>query len=423
MSRKVFKHRIIPKGWILKKISDVSTTGSGGTPLSTCVEFYQGGTIPWINSGEVGKLSIKSTTNFITDAGIKNSSAKFFPKGSVLLAMYGATAGHASLLEIEATTNQAICAIIPYAGYNAKFIKYYLDVLYQYLVGISTGSARDNLNQNGIQEIEIPFPNENIQIKIAKVLSCIDSKIELNNCINAELEAMAKTLYDYWFVQFDFPENNGKPYKSSGGKMVWNKELKREIPEEWEVGNASDLFTFNPSLSLKQGCLCSYIDMNALPTEGFMTKEVQLKEFKGGVKFQNSDLVVARITPCLENGKTGLITLLKDDDIGFGSTEFIVLRGRTMKLSSFAACLSRSELFRKYAIANMTGTSGRKRVDTSALEIFPIAIPHKELLVKFEEAVVPFFEKTTLNTKENQQLTELRDWLLPMLMNGQVKVK
>jgi type I restriction enzyme S subunit len=163
--------------------------------------------------------------------------------------------------------------------------------------------------------------------------------------------------------------------------------------------------------------------MNALPTSGFMTKPAKEKAFAGGMKFQNGDVVVARITPCLENGKTGLITLLDDDEIGFGSTEFIVLRGKPFDLKCFGACLSRSEEFRKHAISKMTGTSGRKRVNYSALEAFKMAIPDEKLLSDFERKITPFFEKMTVNTKENQKLAELRDWLLPMLMNGQVTIK
>lgn len=204
--------------------------------------------------------------------------------------------------------------------------------------------------------------------------------------------------------------------------MIWSEELKREIPLVWNVGIAKDLFDFNPSSSLKRGFIGSYIDMDALPTEGFMTKGIQKKEFGGGVKFQNGDVVVARITPCLENGKTGLITLLEENEIGFGSTEFIVIRGEKNDLRSFAACLSRSELFRKYAIANMTGTSGRKRVEAKALENFAMAIPDNNTLEKFEQLISQYFQITTVNTKQNQLLSDLRDWLLPMLMNGQVKV-
>lgn len=240
MNSKNLKTRIIPHNWQLRKISDIAETGSGGTPLSTCKNFYEGGDIPWINSGEVGQYSINRTDNYITELGLKKSSAKIFPSGSILIALYGATAGRTSYLEIDASTNQAVCAIMPNKGYDAKFIKYYLDAIYMYLVGISTGSARDNLNQNVILELEIPFPNNATQQSISKVLSDLDDKIELNNKINKELESMAKTLYDYWFVQFDFPNEEGKPYKSSGGKMVYKEELKREIPEGWEVKPISE---------------------------------------------------------------------------------------------------------------------------------------------------------------------------------------
>jgi type I restriction enzyme, S subunit len=283
-------------------------------------------------------------------------------------------------------------------------------------------SGRKRVNEGALKIQVLPIPDLSTQQKIASVLSALDAKIELNNRINAELEAMAKTLYDYWFVQFDFPDEQGRPYKTSGGRMVWNEEIKREVPMGWEVGTASQLFDINPTLSIKKGSICSYIDMNALPTEGYMTKEIQKKEFNGGVKFQNGDLVISRITPCLENGKTGLITLLNENEIGFGSTEFIVLRGRKLKLISFAAYLSRSELFRKHAITNMIGTSGRKRVDASQIGLYFMPLPPIELLKKFEKVTGCFFEVTTLNTKQNQHLTTLRDWLLPMLMNGQVGV-
>jgi len=209
--------------------------------------------------------------------------------------------------------------------------------LTNYLNTVATNnvSSYPSLNPDDIGNLELEVPTEKtIQQKIASVLSALDSKIELNNRINAELEAMAKTLYDYWFVQFDFPDGKGKPYKSSGGAMVWSEELKREIPKKWEVGELSNLFQFNPTLSLKKGAVSSYIDMDALPTEGYMTKDVQKKEFNVGVKFKNGDLIVSRITPCLENGNTGLITLLEENEIGFGSTEFIVLRGRNTRCRS-----------------------------------------------------------------------------------------
>ncbi len=297
------------------------------------------------------------------------------------------------------------------AGKNRELDRHFIGSTIKHLTGI------------GLKDVEFEFPKLDEQKKRSKILRSLDSKIELNNKINAELEAMSKLIYDYWFVQFDFPDANGNPYKSSGGKMVYNEALKREIPDGWNAGRCSDLFELNPTLSIKKGEISSHIDMNALPTSGFMTKQVKRKQFSGGMKFQNGDVVIARITPCLENGKTGLISLLNENEIGFGSTEFIILRGQRFDLRCFGACLARSEKFRKYAISKMTGTSGRKRVNYTAIESYEMPIPDETLLKKFERKITPFFEKMTANTKENQELTKLRDWLLPMLMNGQVTVK
>lgn len=306
-----------------------------------------------------------------------------------------------------------------------KFMGFYLRSKYfrKTMTNNAFITLRASLNEAIFSYIKISIPNYEMQKIIGDFLYLLNAKIELNNRINAELESMAKTLYDYWFVQYNFPNGKGKPYKSSGGKMVWSKDLKRRIPKGWVAGTASDVFTFNPSLSLRRGSIASYLDMGSLSTTNFMTEKPVKKQFTGGTKFQNGDVVVARITPCLENGKTGMITLLDHNEIGFGSTEFIVLRGKNKPSSGFGACFSRSDLFRKFAITNMMGTSGRKRVEAKTLEVFSMAIPPDSLLSIFEEIVAPFFKMATANTKESQTLKELRDWLLPMLMNGQVKVR
>jgi type I restriction enzyme S subunit len=318
--------------------------------------------------------------------------------------------------------------------HNLDYIYYSLTILLKQLKDRAQGSQTKFLTIGLLRELKFnDFPIK-LQDKIAAVLSALDAKIALNHRINSELEGMAKLLYDYWFVQHDFPLSaaqaaalgkprlTGKPYRSSGGPMVHHEQLKREIPKGWESGTAKDLFVFNPSISIKKGAVAAYLDMDALPTTGFMTKQIQRKEFNGGTKFTNGDVLVARITPCLENGKTGLVSLLEDNEPAFGSTEFIVLRGRTLPLSAFACCLSRSEYFRKYAIGNMTGTSGRKRLEAPILEKLPLSIPPTETLAAFEKVCHSLFTLMTEHTKQNQELTTLRDWLLPMLMNGQVRV-
>ncbi len=173
------------------KLGEIAETGSGATPTSTKREYYEDGTIPWINSGELSNPFIQKANNYITKLGFDNSSTKIYaPNETVLLAMYGATAGKASLLQIKACTNQAICAIIPKKNIvEPLFLKYKLDTMYNYLVGLSTGSARDNLSQIGISNIKLDIPPIEIQQRISKILYALDRKIALNRAINQNLAA------------------------------------------------------------------------------------------------------------------------------------------------------------------------------------------------------------------------------------------
>ena len=154
--------REIPEGWGVEKIEDIAKTGSGGTPKSTNVSYYSNGEIPWINSGELEQTVITSTSNFITEEGLNNSSAKLFPSGTILVAMYGATAGKVSFLTFEASTNQAICAIMLKDIRMRYYLKNVIEDLYQYLVKLSTGSARDNLSQDMIKNIKVVIPSNDI---------------------------------------------------------------------------------------------------------------------------------------------------------------------------------------------------------------------------------------------------------------------
>ena len=154
--------REIPEGWGVARIEDIAQTGSGGTPKSTNVSYYSNGEIPWINSGELEQTVITSTSNFITEEGLNNSSAKLFPSGTILVAMYGATAGKVSFLTFEASTNQAICAIMLTDIRMRYYLKNVIEDLYQYLVKLSTGSARDNLSQDMIKNIKVVIPSNDI---------------------------------------------------------------------------------------------------------------------------------------------------------------------------------------------------------------------------------------------------------------------
>jgi len=182
--------REIPEGWEVKKLSDIATTGSGGTPLSTKKEYYENGNIPWINSGEVNMPFIVSTKNYITQKGLENSSAKMFNRGTILMAMYGATAGKVSFMDIEACTNQAICAINPKEDFHRIYIKLVLEDLYKYLINLSSGSARDNLSQDKIRELKFVIPSKSIIQKFDKIVQSSMNKILINLKQNEKLSEL-----------------------------------------------------------------------------------------------------------------------------------------------------------------------------------------------------------------------------------------
>ncbi|RFM29681.1 restriction endonuclease subunit S [Deminuibacter soli] len=182
--------KMIPEGWEVKTIADVAATGSGGTPASTNAAYYAQGDIPWINSGELNKPVIIAAENYITALGMKNSNAKLFPAESVLVAMYGATAGKVSYLKIAATTNQAVCAIMPYEKEWRHYIRYMLDGMYQHLVYLSSGSARDNLSQDKIRQLLIVAPPKQLLQQFDATVNAMCEKYFLNLKQNQSLAGL-----------------------------------------------------------------------------------------------------------------------------------------------------------------------------------------------------------------------------------------
>ena len=181
--------REIPQGWTAAKIKDVAQTYSGGTPTSTNSEYYDGGNIPWINSGELNNSIMTSTTNYITEEGLKNSSAKLYPQDTILVALYGATAGKVSLLSFEACSNQAVCGVIPPNKIMTTYIRYYLFSLYEHFITLSSGSARDNISQETIKNTILPIPQEKILKEYSDAVAPIISKTIANQ---KEMENLTK---------------------------------------------------------------------------------------------------------------------------------------------------------------------------------------------------------------------------------------
>jgi len=312
----------------------------------------------------------------------------------------------------------------------------------------STGRQRVSWQDLEEYEFFAPLPNE--RKDIGAFLSSLDDKIELNRQMNETLEAMAQALFKSWFVDFDPVIDNaikaGKPIpdelaaRAKLRKNIIKKdnpeiqclfpdefEFTEElgwIPKGWVVDSIKNLIVINPITTLKKGTVASYADMKALPESGYSIDGIIQKAYSGGTKFENRDVLFARITPCLENGKTGIVDFLKPDEVGFGSTEFIVLREKNNIKMEFVACLARNLEFRLHAQQSMVGSSGRQRVQNDCFSSFYLALPRDDdrLLNLFNKMTAVNFTKISISSDESKILANLRDTLLPKLMSGEIRV-
>ena len=422
--KKYKKKRITPQGWKEVTLADAFNTSSGATPLSTEASYYENGTIPWINSGELANPYIYGTTNFISQAEFENSSTEIYPIDTVLVAMYGATAGKASLLKMEACTNQAICAILPNKDYSSTFLKYSIDTLYDHLVGLSSGSARDNLSQAELKKLKLIMPpTKDEQNKLVSILALIDRKIELNRAINQNLEAMAKQLYDYWFVQFDFPNEEGKPYKSSGGAMVWNEKLKREIPEEWDISLIKDIAN-TYSGGTPQSTNIEYYNNGEIAwiNSGELNSPIITKTTnyitKSGLENSSAKLYPSNsILVAMYGATAGKVSLLTFEACSNQAVCGVI---PTIENMTYYVYLHISSLYNHF-IKLSTG-SARDNISQDTIRNILLPIPTRNILQLFDEKIESIYQTIVNNYQQIDSLTKQRDELLPLLMNGQVSV-
>ena len=193
-------------------------------------------------------------------------------------------------------------------------------------------------------------------------------------------------------------------------------------PAGWEVKTLEQFAELNPREPMKRGTPAPYLNMAALPTSGPNPSEPKLREFTSGTRFRNRDTLLARITPCLENGKTAFVQSLPEDTVGWGSTEFIVMRAILPVPSEYTYLLARDAAFRAHAIQSMTGTSGRQRARTESLAPYPLPYPPADIWAAFSLLIEPLFARIEINREETDSLATLRDTLLPKLVSGEIRV-
>ncbi|MDO9050639.1 MAG: restriction endonuclease subunit S [Methylotenera sp.] len=303
--------------------------------------------------------------------------------------------------------------------YDPQFIYYcmFKDDFFSHVMKGAKGTKMPRGDKNQILNFLIPNIELTYQKKISSLLSVLDEKIALNQQINIQLDSMAKMLFDYWFVQFNFPNKNGQPYKTSGGEMKWNESLKREIPLGWDTGTLLDIAEYTNGLACQK---YRPIDANFL-------RVIKIKEMNEGFS-DNSESVRANVPQkiIIKNGDV-LFSWSASLDVkiwtgGKGALNqhiFKVASNRYPKSFYYFQLVNYLQHFKMMAETRKT-TMGH--ITLEHLQQSRIAIPPTALIMKLDEILAPIFSMKINNEVENQKLSELRDWLLPMLMNNQVKV-
>lgn len=405
----------------ISNVDKKSKVGEAEVRLCNFVDVYHN----WAITGNISKGFMIATAN-------ENQVVRF----SVKKGMIAITKDSETRNDIGIPTYFADDFTDVVLGYHCALIKpdetilegKYLNVVLhteyakRYFEANASGSGqRYTLTNEIIAGFPVPLPTIEEQRKIGNLFSTIDKKIENNNAICADLEGMAKLLYDYWFVQFDFPDENGKPYKSSGGKMVWNEELKREIPEGWEVD--------------RLGKVCDTLLGGTPDTENALY-------WNGDIPWLNSGEVAT--SPVLNAEKTITKEGLKNSATSFASTGAVVMsitRYIRPSILGIDACFNQSviavipneQIHSTYLYMFMLSQVERymrlrtgaqqPHINKETVDSTLITLPVDSVLNQFYDRVEPLFERQMIAMKEAKELESLRDFLLPILMNGQVKVK
>lgn len=389
-----------------------------------------------------------------TDDTREINELKFVRKGDILINSTGiGTAGRSAFVSevpegFRLIVDSHILVLRCHSFFEAQCLSYALFSYEEKLMSFMTGSSgQSEFDKVVLLNLKIKLPTDlREQESIGRLMSGIDSKISLNNRINAELEAMAKTIFDYWFVQFDFPISKeqakamgkpklaGKPYKTSGGKMVWSEELKREVPEGWQVTELRNYLSSNRGVSYSgkeiAGEGIPMINLNSFNTNS--TYKVEgLKSFSGVYNaskvLKPFDLVMCNTQQTALDpkkdviGKSFLVPDIFETDV-VSSHHVTTISVKMDTLKYYLNSLFNTEHFHRYISGYATGTN-ILGLNFEGVLSYKTTIPINDLLSKYKSILAAIERKKSCSIRENQRLTELRDWLLPLLMNGQVRIR
>lgn len=387
------------------------------------------GHIPWCRIEDLdGKYLYRTKSNqYVSYDTINNMNLKVIPANSVLFTC-SATIGVVAINKRDLCTNQTFIGLVPSEKITCDYLYYYLKLCKKQFQKLSSITTIPYISRRLFEEFEIELPEIDTQYKIASVLSSLDSKIELNNIINQELEKLSRKLYDYWFLQFDFPNEQGKPYKSSGGKMVWSEEIKRNIPKGWRVDSIEKCCSIIDCLHSKKSNFIFedkkyyLLQLENIKDDGLLdlqnkyyVSQNEYKKWTSRIEVTDGDIIITNA------GRVAATAQIPNGVRAGIGRNITAIRPKSINETYLFLSLQGADL-RKQIIANTDSGAFFSSLNVKGIKKLFVIRPPKVIEDGFEQIVKIIRRKREINNYQNACLTELRDRLLPILMNGQLQV-
>lgn len=410
----------LPSGWEYQRLGDIGKVITGKTPSTKRQEYWNSNDYMFITPPDLKRnFILQNAERHISSSGLNSIKSNSINGFSILVGCIGSDLGNVICVNSKCATNQQINALTEIdKNYNALCVYYWLTTLKQYFRQIANITTSPIVNKSDFENIQIPLPPLQAQEQIAQILSTLDEKIELNNRINQSLESLARLIYTQYFVQFDFPNAQGKPYKSSGGKMTYSSLLKRAIPHDWEILYFSERFNFERGVEFG--------------TEAYLENQINencIKFYRVG-DMENGESVY------IDNSKYDCPLICENDLlVSFDGSVGRVAYGLNgtyssgiRKISDKENKISQAGLFCLFNdkevqyIINQYATGTNIKHASRAVENLRVAFC-ESVFLNFQRKINPLFEAMKQTKQENLALCALRDFLLPLLMNAQVRIK
>ncbi len=418
---------MIPEDWDVSELGSIAEVVGGGTPPTSVKEYWEPSEIEWVTAKDISKSQtarIQTTEKRISKLGLENSSAKLLPGSTTVMIARGATMGQCRILSREMAMNQTCYGIVAKTNVDSVYLYYQLSNFYDRLRASAHGSVFDTVISSGLRSMEIPLPPTKEQQSTGKILFDLDLKIELNLQTNRTLEAIARAIFRRWFIDFEFPNDEGTPYKTSGGEMVYNEELDKRIPKDWKAGNILDIADLlnggTPRTEVPEywgGTIPWVSARDVTGSHGSFVLRTERSITYLGADNSSAKLLPKYTTVVTARGSVGSYCMLPRE-MAINQTNYGLKT--KFEVGDFFVFFSISSLvneMRQHSYGTIFDT-----ITTTTFEEMGISIPPRGLITSFEELVGKLMVKILTNLEESNTLASIRDGLLPKLMSGKIRI-